>query len=385
MVYSYSFSMMAFHVVIMWLIAFGLKRPRIALVLLLGHLLGGDLLFYYPVSEYQMGLSMSLLWYALLPEEDFRTYTWKKYLVFFLTLVTAIYAHPLSLLFIGFLIAYNFVEQKSWRNWRLFLTVSGLAIAIFISKYLLFSIYNDPDNAGILANLKFFSLHAFKILWGQWITYHYLFLALSVFTLIYLWAKKKYTLSAFLILAFYGCLYAFLSKQGAEPYHWYGAHIYQSLYYLPIFVLCLQIPEKWWNKLWLFISVSLITIVAVIQVVSRSNFNQERMMVISDYLEAARAQGVQKAIIDHSDPNNRREYWFWALEYESLVISLFNFDETRTVIYKFKGDYCSTCPQVTEEFLTVWGAFSLDEFNADYVDFDDSPYRVIETSESTSK
>lgn len=381
-VYAYSTSLMAFHIGILGIIVLALKDIKTGLVLVLAHLLGGALLFYYPISEYQMGLSLSLLLYAYAKNKVLhQSFSWLSVGISVILLTTVIYSHPLSVLFVGFLLGNLFITNWPKISWKIVVLLGAASLTIFLSKYLFFSIVNDSQNIELIEGLSFFPSHAFKILWNELTSYHYLFLVLCLFCVVYLASIKKYQLLAFTIGYSYICLFLFLSKQGHSTYHWYAAHIYQSLYYMPILVFIEQWRLGFFDNKWIRGAALIFIVVGLIQLFQRSSFNKSRIENVAVYLKAAQEADINKGIIDYHHPFNNYKNWLWAMEYESIVISKFRYNETRTVIYKLKEDFGKECEPVQNEFLTVWGSFPLEEFNEAYFQFDESPYQVVEMDE----
>ncbi|MEZ4978844.1 MAG: hypothetical protein R2772_06070 [Chitinophagales bacterium] len=193
---AYSFNMMLFHALIAFIIMFAWKDYKSALVLLLAQLIAGSLLFYYPVSEYQMGLSVSILLYSYV--KTFKLHLaikpYQLIIVFFLLLLI-LYSHPLALVFLAFLLAYFFLtnENTSQRYFVFFIIMAG---CIWLSKYFFFSVPNDTSNLDLIKGLKLFPEQAWKIFWNYSKAYDYLFLILASLSFLSLVFRKKWALSA---------------------------------------------------------------------------------------------------------------------------------------------------------------------------------------------
>lgn len=300
---GYSVSLMFFHVAIIGVLLFYFREKSLALVILLAHVLGGSFLFYYPISEYQMGLSLSILFYAFLKKNHSKLFSnWKVAFVTLALGITIIYSHPLTIIFVSFLIIYLFLEQAYAFNWQKLGLVFFFSALIFASKYLLFDVINDTQTISSLQSNFSLAWNGLQIFWQELLTYHYLFLLLFLLTISYLISVKKYKLLLLLVVYFLANLFSCSLKQGHEPFTWYAAHIYQVIFYLPIFVLM----NQWENgHSWLVkAATTVVLFIGMYQLVDRHRFNSDRIERINNFLLQAKEMKASKVIVDGRDQLN---------------------------------------------------------------------------------
>lgn len=371
----YSVNFMLFHIVVIGLIAFQLKDIFSAFIALLGLLVAGSSLFYYPVTEYQMGLVLSVYLFAFLKKyfiENTPKYT--HFLIVLLLLIISVYSHPLTLFFLFFIIVYLWLEKNL--DTQKVVLFSSVLLIIFLSKYFLFSVEHDTSNSSVIRHLKFFPLPAFLVFWEKLVTYYYQYIALffmSIFGLIY---AKKYKFLVFYILYFYIHLHLSLSKIGAGMFNWYSVHICQILFFMPALVFMEtfipQIKKQWIQS---FLLVSFIAL-SLAQIPSRKNFNRERIAVLDHYIQQAQKQNITRGIVSPSDKGNQLNYWFWGIEYESLVLSKYKYNQAITILYK-PIKQVKAIRQQENLFLTGWGSWPITYFNAYYFPFARTPYQEV--------
>lgn len=370
---SYSFNLMLFHVAIILCILCYLKDIKSATVALLGILLTSTFLFYYPVTELQMGLTLSVFLYSYIQNRIIdKQANYLKYVIAILLLIAVIYSHPLAISFVGFMLAYLFLEQKI--NIKMFILCGLVVVAIFVSKYLLFTVINDSSNVNFLSNLKFFPLQSFLKFWGVLYTKMYLFLAVFLISIIALIIQKRWLILCFYLLFFYTNFYFSLSKWDAIV-NWYSFHLCLPFFYIVIFVFVNAVFNKFSTNKYLFVMLPLVAI-SLIQIPDNKKFNQNRIKVIDKYVSAAINQNIQKGYVSPQEEGNLPNYWFWAIEYESLVLSKYKYNKTATLIYK-NDDQMENIENQDDLFLTVWGSLPISYFDAKYFPFKKELYKKV--------
>lgn len=370
---SYSFNLMLFHVVVIATISFWLKDIKSASIATLGLLLTSVFLFYYPVSELQMGLTLSVFLYAYAKKYLLHTKVKPTHLIVaLLVAVTVIYSHPLAISFVGFMLLYLFVEKEI--KYKNFMLLGIVVVLVFVSKYLFFSVINDSNNVDFLSSLKLFPLQSFYTFWGILFTKMYLFLAVFIIGIMALILQKKWVLLLVYVLYFYANFYFSLSKWG-EAINWYSIHLCLPFFYLAVFIFVETVFRNYSTKKYLIFIFPLF-LVSLIQIPDNKKFNQARISIIDKYVSAAIDQNIKKGFVSPQDEGNQPSHWFWALEYESLVLSKYKYQKTTTVIYKSNDQIANTKNQ-KELFLTVWGSIPISIFNKNYFQFNEAEYRKI--------
>lgn len=373
----YSLSMFLLHAIMFLIILYVFKDRKTSIVFLFSHLIAGSLLFYYPVSEYQMGLSWMLLLYSYVNKFKLIEQRKVKYFIFpIVSLFFILYAHPLSIIFFSFLIAYSFINNH-FKNFKKYFFVLLIIGAIYISKYLIFPLPNVTKDINLINELTLFPHHKWNIFWQYTKSYNFVFVILSIVNVIALFFTKNYRNLIFYIGFMSVHLYMCLMKQDVFRYNWYSEHINLAL----AFVTALVFIEQVWNlvkkeeiKLGMIVTVLVITLT---QTYNRHHYNSNRIAYIEELLLLTAEQGTNRGIV-----KTKYEYhpWFWALNVESILLSASKTEfETSTVILRDFNEIQISDTSRVDNFLVLFSRMNSEkDLNQDYFKLVPAKYQIVE-------
>lgn len=377
---AYSFNMMLFHALIALVIVFVFKDYRSGFVLLLSHLIAGSLLFYYPVSEYQMGLSLSIFLYSYIKSlKLYLSFKLPQLVLVFSLLLLILYSHPLAIIFLAFLLAYFFLSTENL-NRKYFGLFILMALLIWISKYIFFTVPNDTSNLDLLKGLKLFPEHAWKVFWNYSTSYDYLFLIMVPLAFLALLIRKKWALSALYFFFIVVHLHMCLSKLGKSNFTWYSSHIYQALYFATSLVFIEQVWDLLKQESIKKIIITGILFLGLVQIYNHRFYNQNRMTYIHSLLNKTLEQGSNRGLIEPRFVPSEYSEWFWALDIESLIYSSYRKElQNSTVIIKSKEYTNMEELQSDDLFLVFWTSYTAsDQLDSNYFYLEPNKYKFVE-------
>ncbi|MEZ4979699.1 MAG: hypothetical protein R2772_10430 [Chitinophagales bacterium] len=377
---AYSFNMMLFHALVVLTIVFLFKDYKSAFVLLLSHLIAGSLLFYYPVSEYQMGLSLSILLYSYV--KTFKLYLSIKmhqFTLLFFLLLLILYSHPLAIIFLAFLLAYFFLSVDGL-NRKYFALFISMSLLIWFSKYLFFAVPNDTSNLDLIKGLKLFPENAWTIFWRYSTSYDYVFLVLVPLTFLVLVIRKKWLLSALYFFFILIHLHMCLSKLGKSNFTWYSSHIFQALYFATSLIFIEQVWDKLKKESLKKGLIFGLLILGLIQIYNHRFYNQNRIAYIDNLLSKTLEQGTNRGLIEPRFIASEYSEWFWALDIESLIYSSYKEDfQNSTVIIKSKEYTNLEELNSNDLFLVFWTSYNASEqLDSSYFYLEPNRYKFVE-------
>ncbi|MEZ4915707.1 MAG: hypothetical protein R2836_01835 [Chitinophagales bacterium] len=371
---SYSVNLMLFHIGVLLVLLLVLKDIEATLILLISHLISSSLMFYYPVSEYQMGLTLTVLLYAILNNNSFLNSKWYWFVVLPLLLIIS-YAHPLIIIFVSFVFLFVWYHKKEKATLKWGITYLFF-LCCYFSKYLFFTVPNDSQNMLELRYLKFFPLDAFLVFWQQTINYDFLVLIALALALVFLIVQRKYLLAVFFILFVYANLYLAMSKLGNQGYMYYHAHIYQMVSFIVALVF-VYYGFKIKQPLWAFIY-TFIIVLSLVQIFNRSEFSRERMAYFNSLIDKTQAMQTNRGIVQNNEVTFKKNGWFWAIDIETLILSTYQRKEATTVVIKNSESISEDDLTRTDAFIVYWTTFNVkDEFNEAYFYLSPNKYKFI--------
>lgn len=370
LIYLYSINCILIPLVAAALCYFTFKNAATALSVLLFYTIMNVWLFYYPVSEFQMGLCCLLVYHAFL------TWYFKKEqpkpalfygLSFFLIVIIA-FSHPLSLYVLLAWLVWFLIDNPSGRKRiMLFPAAVGLlsngAKELFFKKHEGSYVYDDARSEG-LKNFKapvssYFdsvlsktSLHAFT---GD----YYIILILAALLFVFFLLKKKW----FAGFYFIGVLFLFWLLVTVSfrdyAYDHYPEHLYQPVPFFIALVFGKYVFALAKNT-WIRTSVlSLIFCIAFAKIYSNNKYYTDRLDWYQHYIGLMHQKQIHNGALapEHIDFGDKYSYWASMAE-SYLLSSLPGPDSTVRLIMLFdpktiKTDWVPEPTSKTRYFLRV--------------------------------
>lgn len=317
------------------------KDYKSSIAILLFYTLINNFLFYYPVSEFQMGLTCLLFYHAYFTYNKEHKINFSFVITNIILIPTIIFSHPLSL--VAFLIWLSFyvLSNKDFKNKRLLLPIT-LAIIAFTIKTIFFATIVEDQNYDVEKTnllLKFDGdiAHALSNnLSVNFINYwkaHYFILFFIFALVVAFYIKRKQFINLFLFLA---CVLGSWSMVTIAFNNLSYEHYTEHMYQLVNFTLCLHLIHILkdgikYNKIINFIII-VACIFSISKIVSNKAFLQKRINWYQQYFEVMRNNNIKKAIISPENKNHSLYTHDWASYYETALLSSLNNKDSAAII-----------------------------------------------------
>lgn len=331
-IYLYSINCILIPIVSSFICFRVFRNKEAALAILLFYVLMSARVFYYPVTEFQMGLCLLLvyhafvLWYC----KKGKGKPWLFGLVSLPMVVTIIFAHPLVLYVYFAWSVWLFLNYPESRK-RLLIFPPVVALAAHFFKEYFFkamvgaSNYDEQRKEG-LANFKapvgtyLDSVLGKGVL--QALTGDYFIMLLLVVLLLLFYAGRKQWLN---LLFFAGVVTGFWLLVTVSfrdwPYDHYPEHLYQPVPFFISLAFATVVPGLFRHTLLRAISLLVIFVVSFGKIYNNHRFYTGRLDWYRQYIDLMRRSGIRNATLAESHKIYGVQYSYWASNCESLLLS----------------------------------------------------------------
>lgn len=385
MAYSFNYSLVP--VTLGLLCIHWLRRPYHALAILLLVALMNVLLFYYTVSELQMGLCL-LLFYDAVSDYTSDTKDWKSFsIVSILFLPTIAFSHPTALITCAGWICYRILKDRK----DVFITglsAAGL-LASFIIKKLWFTSSYEAGKGLTWERIRPFGLNYYEGPFARSI-YHYVFSEaflvplFLIVTIVFLVMMRRYLLIGLLLAMVTGIFTLVLinfEDWSTRLFDHYYEHMLQPAVFFIILMFCFalaKIPGKEWLKAG---ALCLVFVISFAKISSGSVEHVARQRWFSGYLDLMDKMGLKKAVVGRIwVPPGMDRGSFWSASWESLWLSSFDGPEkSKTLFLSWDTHDIHEPIHATDEFVTDGWSFKQNSLQTQYFSLGDKPYVILET------
>lgn len=299
-----------------------------ALSILLFYILMGMSTFYYPVSEFQMGLCFLLVYHAFLLWY-FRQGTRKKavfYGVGLFMVPTIVYAHPLSqYVFIAWLLWFLLSHPQARKAMMLFPLLLSIAAQFFFSKVMVAQVAYDDSRKSLLQNFKappasYFTGLLAKGSLDSFRNDYFAVAVLILLLLVFLLRSRKWLQ----LLVFAGFLSAFWLLVTVSfkdwSYNFYTEHLYQPLPFFIALVAGQYYKEVFFSKKMAAWGFGILCVLAFAKINGNHRFFERRLDWYSACMQQMRARNVDHAVVSPAYlPQGNKDYW--ACFCETMLLS----------------------------------------------------------------
>ena len=302
------------------------KESRTAWSIFLFYTLMSTWLFYYPVSEYQMGLCLLLFYNGAYNyySSAGRSGTPAFLALSLLLIPVVIFSHPLAMpVFISWLLLKKITDKYTWRQ-LLFPFVP--ALLSYLVKRLCFPVTYETDKAKGLDNFRNFSTHdLFSELGMDFVRYilhdYFLLPVLAVAVLLLLLKRKNYSGMAAFLLVLTGWWVLVTTAFSSNHYDHYYEHMYQAIpFFISLYCCHILIPalRPYAGRLTLL----LVFILSLFKINQGRQFFEDRFAWFRRGFQLMETQHCKKmAIICYVVPGGATCPSYWSVPYETLLLS----------------------------------------------------------------
>lgn len=336
------------------------KDRETAVAILLFSVLMGALLFYYPVSEFQAGLCLLLLYHSFV-QWWYKRET-KNYSLFIGVsiplLVTIIFSHPLIIVvFVLWIIWLTIILTGSKKY--LLVIPAGLGIVTFIIKEVFFKPpYDTERNTEALDNFKtplhtyFDSTVAKDSLHFLIIDYYWVYICIGIVLIAFIYKKKWWQLLFFIftIIGFW-CLITISFK--TRIYDAYMEHAYQPVSFFMGLVFSYCIFQIIKSKAIITILLASIFVVSFSKINDAHTYFTDRINWYKYYINWAHQEGLYNIAVPANNIVIGVDYSYWASTSESQLLSSMKSPDSTVVLIinanpNDKNKYQSIYPKITK-------------------------------------
>ena len=383
---AYSFNHTLVPVVLALLCMHWLKRPYHALAMMLQAVLMSVLLFYYPISELQMGLFL-LLFYDALADDAAERGRRTAFLTGTLILLPVIaFSHPMMLLVCAGWLCYRFLKDRTdYLN-------TGIAalvlVAAFCVKKFWFTSNYEVDKTITWEKFRHFRFQYYQDPFALSI-YRYvlndaflvLFVLLCSMALL-IW-MKKYRLLGLLIAMVIGIItLLLLNFEDGWSYHYdhYNEHLVQPVVFFIVLFFCYTLPKVPGNIHLKTGIVALILMISLVKIYGGRESHIARQKWIYSYLALMDRLQVKKAVLGRNwVPESMVQGTFWSANWESLILSSLDGPErSKTLFMAWYVDKVSEPVWSPNHFVTDGGGYRQNTLPERYFVLGDKPYVFLE-------
>jgi hypothetical protein len=350
LLYLYSINFILIPLLSMLCCAKVFRNKSMALAIGLFYTIMNSLVFYYPVTEFQMGLCLLLVYHAFLLWYFDSMPKASPILFIVVTLAlgsTILWAHPLVQLVFGAYLCWVFCTMPQFRN-RLMLAPVLLWLSYIVYKKWGIPLHGfqanyDKQQMQNLDNFKvpfaeYFNFNLASTFYHKFLADYFVVIAIILLSVFFLLRQRKW-LSAILFL---GILFSFwllvIVCYKDYDYNYYTEHMMQPV---PFFIALVWASNyKKWLGNWPIIapiSIALFFIISISKINNAQSEFAKRLQWYKNYIGLMQRNGVENAVIQPSYRAFGNEYNYWASTCESNILSSLEHNNT-TVNLKVDWD-----------------------------------------------
>lgn len=340
LLYSYSLNFTLIPVAAAFFCYYRLKDPVTATAILLYYVLMSRELFYYPVSEFQMGLIFLFVYHAW-----FLRYTGAKgmhpawyYIGGTLLIATILYSHPLSLsVWAAWMIWMFFTSGAPKKHWIFPAVLTGALEYIkpfFRNRFAAQYEGAKTDGLDNFQNLEGFWDYTMTTSFLNHTTSYYFYAYLILLAVLVLFILQKKWLHVLLSVGILGGFFLLVTVSfKGDPYNYYFEHIFLPLpFFLSLFFCTYVLPACRKASLQVVL-LSVIFSLGLIQIFNNSVAYQDRLSWYRNYLDVMAENNWKKAVISRDNFTAVAKGVYWSVSSETLLLSSLEGPENSRTIY----------------------------------------------------
>jgi hypothetical protein len=332
--YSVNFAMIP--IVISSILVFRYKNIGGGIAVMMLYFLCNNYLFYYPVSEFQMGLALLLGYHGYFQHyiENIHKKSLLKFLIVSsMILTTVIFSHPLSILACGIwlltIILNNLKIDK-----KIIVYVVSIFILAYLTKYFFFPLTGANENYEVDKTKRLLGFHGTIIdtfynpltvnFYNYWIKNYFIELGLLVGAFISLIYKKKYILIVVFAVCIFVCWYIVSIAFYDFSYEPYTEHMYQLVLFSMILMFSYTLLTSNMQQRLSNILCFVAFVMCFNKIVHRSNYFQNRIDWLNAYIDEMREHNIKKGILSSNELWSKGFTMEWSVGLETLLLSSIN-------------------------------------------------------------
>lgn len=382
-VIAYSLNLILIPVAFCLISIFWFKETKTAWSILLFYTTMNARIFYFPVSEFQIGLCFFLFYIGFY--QHYLNGKVNSYLFWALSALfipTVVFSHPLSVLVLaGWIVLQFFINEKPWKET---IGIGVLAIMTYALKSFFFISPYDVEKKHGLERFNHFSLqyldsrlaHEFC----KAVVQDYFFIPLLfLFVITVLIYMRKYLAAALffvIVVAFWVLItVSFLD----EPYSYYTEHMLQPITFFMALASGRYLSLKVSHRL-VAIILAVVLIVSINKIFIEKELLQRRIRWYEAAFDLMNKKGIKKAIIGVG--NHDIDYFksgMWITVFETLILSsLEGPDHAKSITIVWNEEDARSVVNEKKNLIGVGlNLLPIEELPLQYFHIGTGPYKVL--------
>ncbi len=307
------------------------RNRQVALAILLFYVLTSIWVFYYPVTEFQMGLCLLMvyhayiIWYFERPRS--RAFFWA---VSIILLVTITFSHPLAFYTFFAWLVWLFISTPACRKKMLLILPLIVIVSHFIKERFFKTfvgevIYDDARKEGLnnfFAPLtSYFTAPLAKASAKVFLQEYFAVLGIVILVSIFFLLKKKW-LSFFFFAAVLAGFWLLVTVSFREyNYDHYTEHLYQPIPFFIALIFTQYLDDILRSNVWRWSLLSLLFIISFSKINSNRDFFTLRLQWYQNYIGLMQEKQEQNGVITPRYLAFGHDYDYWASTCESYLLS----------------------------------------------------------------
>ncbi|MBS1783092.1 MAG: hypothetical protein JSS78_08495 [Bacteroidetes bacterium] len=378
---SYSVGVIIFNWVAYIMCGSLFKRYDFALLILFLNLLFVTDVFYWMISELLLGLTLLVVFFALLYKPKFNQLGLRSILASLFFIPVLVWAHPMILIAFSFTVLFFLLsKQQPIAKQTLYMALVVYVLASVV-KRLFFTDEYDQGAYGGLKNFislfpNYFTQFSQKNFVKNWIHKYYWIPVLGLANVVLYFRQK-----AWWKLILFGCyaigfimLINISFPTNATP-DVYWENLYSPLAIIIGIPFVFDVMPAIQSKILNGIIVAAIIISGIIRINSYQ-FYKERLVWLRTFLQEHRKE---KLLLDKSQVPTKMLVLLWGSSYEFWLLSTIENGQTASLIITNDANALEWGTHKGNEWLSNWGAFPYKELPSNYFKFSDSTstYKIV--------
>ncbi|MBO9701503.1 MAG: hypothetical protein J7604_14935 [Sporocytophaga sp.] len=335
---SYSVNFFLIPLVLIFLSIWWFKETKTAISILAFYSIMNSYLFFYPVSEFQIGLCVLLFYNGLYNHYNTQNKHFIIFIISSLFLISVIiFSHPLTLLIFILWSGLKYYELPERRNW-----IPSILLAALVNyniRETLFKSNYDQRNIEKAGSLKNFGLHSFtnetsNNLWTYLQSEYFYTLIIVLAIICGLLYLRKYALISMFVFSLGSFYILYLITRPAIIYDFYCQHLFQPLTFIIALFFGQYATTAFKISKFYPIILSMIFVFPIYFICRDSIIIKQRHAFFQNYLNFMDKNGISKAIISRDNAKNiGNPELFWASPDEALLLSSLDGNTKSKLIY----------------------------------------------------
>lgn len=329
------------------LVRYLFKQAGLALAILLFCIIMGSSLFYYPVSEFQMGLCLLFVYHGLLLAFKKGNRAAVYYIAGATLLVFITFSHPMCLPVMAVWLLWLVVTEPSVKAKDLVFPTCIIILTYYLKEHyfkaMIGNIAFDDDRAEGLKNFagtfdSYFNNNlvqsSLKSIWGD----HFIAVLLLLFSLVYLFWQRKWGAVMLLASTCFGFWLLVSVTFKDKVYNYYFEHLYQPL---PFFIALAFVTygiKLFGAPYKMAIVLTAALVISIAKMNNAHEDNAQRQAWLYRCFDLMRSYHLRKAAIGNGYAiGDQNQYWSVTCE-STLLSSLDPEDSSRTLLVTSRFD-----------------------------------------------